>query len=364
MNVIDVTVVGGPDVAAVVEKSAVAGGTVVRISLGNGGPVPAQVQRVAVPIESAPLRQVSAHGWSASDPCPTAVPGAAGIVGAPYVVSDRGTVGWLGSARHRGEVEIQRDGWLLTAWADLAGIIIGPGETLPLDALFVGDDSPDGYGRFAAAWAAELPPLRALPASDVHVLSPGTRPSARAEGVVLVARGVGELASVVAEAGRAGVPAGVVSAPFADGPAPLDLTRPEALTAVADTGRRLHDAGATWVVVVGAAEASTPRPRWGDAAVTPPAALRHGLEALRRGLGPDPVIHVAGGPLSPVAGVADVVDVGPGWSAGPAWLEPVAARLALHGVVWHASPGPMPPDLPGEAQARARELSGLLAVWD
>lgn len=357
------TVVGGPDLAAVVERQAVPGGTVLRVTLGNGGPVPAQVQRVAVPIESVPLRRVSAHGWSAAEPCPTAVPGAAGIVGAPFVVSDRGTVGWLGSARHRGVVEVQRDGWLLTAWADLAGIIIGPGETLPLDPLFVGDDSPEGYPRFAAAWAAELPALRALPASRVEVLSPGVSASARAEGAVLVARRVADLAAVVAEAGRAGVPAGVVSAPFADGPEPLDLTRPEALAAVADTGRRLCDAGATWVIVVGAGDASTPRPRWGDAAVTPPAALRHGLEALRLGLGPEPVIHVAGGPLAPVAGAADVVDAGPGWSAGPGWLEPVGARLPLHGSVWHASPGPVPPDLPTEEHARARELSGPLAVW-
>ncbi|HET9691875.1 MAG TPA: hypothetical protein VFP61_12045, partial [Acidimicrobiales bacterium] len=323
MDVIDVTVVGGPDVAAVVDRS----GPLLRVSLRAGGSVPARVERVAVVVETAPVHRVTAPPWAPDEPGFDGRLAGTDVRG-PWAATDQGCVAWLGAAAHRGEVVVKADGWLVTAWADLGGLVLGPGESIVLDPLWVGGDLPDAVG----AWAEVARPVaapagpRPLAHRAVAVVDPlGPLP---ADGVAATTE-VDALASLAAAApGRAGV----VVDPW---PADADLSRPGAVATVTALGASLAAAGACWVVVRGARRllaAGTAERRWGASSSTPVADLRAGMLALRAGLGPGPVLHLAEAPPATGSGVADVVDTGPG--AAPLWAP-------LDGAVWHAA-GPPP----------------------
>lgn len=324
MDVIDVTVVGGPDVAAEVRRSAADGGTRLDVTLRCGSEVPARLERVAIVVESPPIGAAVALGWDAPDAGAERSGPGIGLVGAPGVVTDRGAIGWLGATAHRGEVALQADGWLVTAWAGLAGLILAPGEAMRLDPLWIGTGTGTeaAADAWAAAWAAEVGPLRDLP-PEVEI-------------------GVG----------------GAVEAPLAA----VDLTSPGTPARLREAGAALLAAGATWVAVTGAAGAVAPGPRWGGASTTPVAALRAALAALRDGLGPGPVLHLAGGPPAAGAGAVDVVDTGPGWPA-PDPLTAPRRRAWLHGRAWWACPGPLGPGVPAPVVSELATLGGTLVRW-
>jgi hypothetical protein len=63
VDIIDTTVIGGPDVAAEVHRAPLGRGRRVDVSLHNGGTVPARIERVGVVIETEPCLRVLEHGW-------------------------------------------------------------------------------------------------------------------------------------------------------------------------------------------------------------------------------------------------------------------------------------------------------------
>ncbi|MCU4183801.1 hypothetical protein K6U06_05470 [Acidiferrimicrobium sp. IK] len=382
MNVIDVTIAGGPDLAAAVEVQDVAGGRSLRLSVANDGPVPATVERVLVPIEIPTTRSVSALGWDRDDPGCQGRPSGALRPGAPALSTDRGAVGWLGAAHHRGHVGLQRDGWLLTACAEMGGVLLGPGERVELDRLWLGPD----LAGYAAAWRAERGEARdvgdvtgavvAVGASSgalaqaaaeveragVALRSPAgpQRPAGVAAGL-LVAAGPSDAETVARAAARRGWGWGLVLAPFGPRGVVLDLSHPDALQAArceaAAVGARRPD----WVVVTGAGEALAAA-EWGRASTTPAAAVHAGLAAVRAGIGPGPVLHVAGGPPAVAAGAAEVIDVGPGWPH-PDPAAAVARRAALHRQAWTASPGALAYGTPEAVLRSLAALSGPRLLW-
>lgn len=223
MDLIDTTVVGGPDVAAAVKVAPLGSGRRIDVTLHNGGHVPARVERVGIVIESEPSGQVLEHGWqswsvvrrcSPADVRPdrAGVPGWAAAVGLAdagraghtvagdhFLVTGRGLVGFLDGRRHLSTVEVQRDGWLLTAWALLDGILLAPGEQFELDPVWVAAGEPATlYREFASRWAsvsgarpAPKPPLGAGWCSWYEYFGQVTPDDARANLRVAAAHGLG-----------------------------------------------------------------------------------------------------------------------------------------------------------------------------
>jgi hypothetical protein len=326
----------------VVERSTTGHGVVLRVAVANDSSVPARPERVAVLVETAAVREVVAPGWDAADPGFEGRP-RTDVTASPWVATDQGCVGWMGAARHRGDVVVKADGWLLTAWADLTGVILWPGERFALDPLWVGSDTD--AAAFAAGWAADAPgSLRPLPADVATVVpSGGPVPS----GGAALALDHADLPRLL-DAGNG--PAGVVVDPW---PADHDLTRPEVAAHLEAVGGWLAACGATWVMVRGAGATLAPLLRWGDAGTTAVAALHDALAALRRGLGDAPVLHLGGGPPAVGAGLCDVVDTGPGWPSADPAAGP-RTRRAADGVVWHACSGPLAPGAPLDVQVACR----------
>jgi hypothetical protein len=369
VNVIDVSILGGPDLAAIVGRTKVAGGVVLQIVVANDGPVPARLREVVVPIESRPIRSLVAHGFGDGDAgAEGSPPDMAPISDSPLLVTDQGTVGWLGATRHRGAVGVQRDGWLLTATADMTGILLGPGERTPLDPLWVGED----LSGYVTAWSEVHGSPRAVAAATGAVVAPGGGSGALDAAVerlssatvgdpMLVAARAPDLDEVATRAGLMGITWGAVIAPFGPPGRPADLSRPEALAAERATTRDLAARMVPWLVIVGAS-AALGRSRWGAASATPVASLRDGLRTLREGIGPDTVLHVADGPPWIMPRLADVVTAGPAWPH-PDVVAAVARRAPLHGTAWNASPGALGYSTPRAVLDELGGLSGPQLLW-
>jgi hypothetical protein len=382
-EVIDVTVVGGPDVGARRRSVPGTGGTRFELELYATAVMPARVERVGVVVEAPPAGALVAFGptgpsavtrhdprrprdptgaWTAPEmPEPALRPG--DVRSDQLIVADGGVVGWLGTGRHDHRVVVQRDGWLLTAWADLGGMILGPGETFALDPLWIGDGPPAvALAAYGEAWAADTTPRRpdlALPRAVWGPGAAGLRANAaavlRASGVGVALARHGDVRSL-AVAADAGLSGGVEIDLTRDLPAgpdggPPDLTRPGTVDQLEGLGNDL--AGhTTYVVVVDRPDPDRPEAPWGSSSTTAPHALRRALEALRHGLGPDPVLHLRGVPLGVAAGMADVVEVGPGLvPPGPVRPDPgdvavaAARRAAVGRALWAAATGPIDPTL-------------------
>jgi alpha-galactosidase len=179
VNIIDVNVVGGPDIRVSETRARLGSGIRMDVTLHNEGPVPAQVDRVGIVIEQAPSGRVLEHGWqswsvvrrcSPDDPrgqrtespawsrsMHLADPGRAGkvVAGDQFLLTEAGLAGFLDCRRHLSTVEIQSDGWLLTAWALLDRVLLTPGEAWPLDPFWLAGGEPaEVYSEFAGHWSA------------------------------------------------------------------------------------------------------------------------------------------------------------------------------------------------------------------
>jgi hypothetical protein len=386
LDVIDVTVVGGPDVGARVASTSVAGGRRLDIELYATADDPALVHRVGVVLETEAIRDVVTHGWLGRSEArrgrigerdcggsplavlPAGTSGPGDVVSHQMIGTDSTTVGWIGTGRHAGVVVV-RDGWLMTAWALLGGgLVLGPGETVAIDPLFLGTGSGGTLAHLAAAWArstgAEVDPA-GLPSTvwsagasvEVTPAVLATLAGIGIEAVVLEPDGV-DGAGIAATARDLGLRPGLridigrTTASSMTGPAAGyrdrpddDLTRPGTTARLRDLGATVAALGVDYVVVDGCSATLT-GPRWGDASVTPTGALRLGLEALRTGLGAGVVLHLADSPLGVAPGVADVVETSPPGGPGGDLTRSAATsarRAPLHGRVWAAATAPLLP---------------------
>jgi hypothetical protein len=417
LDVIDVSIVGGPDVGTRVTTTPISGGRRLDIELYTTADSPALVHRVGVVLETDTVREAVVHGWlgrsearrraaadtgtrrnehpSSGPALPAGTAGPGDLASHQMVATDSGTVGWIGTGRHPAVVVVQRDGWMVTAWALLGGVILGPGETLALDPLVVVPDLDLDAGMvvLAEAWssAADLGPGgRDRRSEGPQHLTLGTAPStvwladrtaatAKAAVATLADLGVGGvvfddpgpdgLDAVLTAAAGAGLrPAIRIDIGRAGGTPGeggiVDLTRPDAATRLETLGAARRAGGIDYVLVDGCSATFAPGARWGDASLSPLRALRIALESLRRGIGPDAVLHLSDAPLAVAPGIADVVEAmppaGPGGDLGRT-AETAHRRRALHGRVWAAATAPLLPedwDAPDPARAPALESIG------
>jgi len=110
----------------------------------------------------------------------------------------------------------------------------------------------------------------------------------------------------------------------------LDTTRPDVQGWLRTLFRTLQDAGFHYFKIDFLFAAAMPGERWAD--VSPVAAYRRGLQAIRAGVGRDFILG-CGAPLLPSAGLVDGMRVGedtaPFWKSGLAPLEGANAYYAL-----------------------------------
>ncbi|NLH49712.1 MAG: alpha-galactosidase [Myxococcales bacterium] len=107
----------------------------------------------------------------------------------------------------------------------------------------------------------------------------------------------------------------------------VDPTHPEVQEWLTDTFATLRGMGWEFFKIDFLYAVSLPAERH-DPSLTRAGALRAGLEAIRRGVGPEPVILGCGCPLGPAVGIADLMRIGP--DVTPRWTNPMRWVLRDH----------------------------------
>ncbi|HEX2041299.1 MAG TPA: glycoside hydrolase family 36 protein [Acidimicrobiales bacterium] len=398
-----VTAVGGLEVVADLVEDG--GGLRLDWSLRNGGRRAVWARRVGVGVPSLP-RQVIEHGWQSWSVVRTCDPldvrperrhmpgwrramylldghGAGHVVaGDQFLVDDAGVTGFLGARHGFGTVVAQPDGGLV-AWALLDGVAIRPGESRPLDSLWLasGDPGPT-YAEYARRWGEEASARASTPAPfgwcswyrfGTTVTPEDVRRQlrpARSHGVEVVQIDDGwqvqigdwdtfspawadGVAPVAGEIRAAGLRAGIWTAPFLAAETSavatrhpewllrdhrgrpiramdhatlwggwavaLDTTHPGVLDHLHATYARLVDEGFD-VHKLDFLYAGALPGRRRDRSVTRAEALRRGLDAVRSGTGDRAFLLGCGCPLGPAVGVVDAMRVSPDTSI--CWAQP------------------------------------------
>jgi hypothetical protein len=389
-----VTAVGGLEVVA----SIVELGSGLRLdwSLRNGGRRAVWARRVGVGVPVSP-RQVLEHGWQSWSVVRTCDPrdvrperrhmpgwrramylldghGAGHVVaGDHFLVDDSGVTGFLGARHAFGTVVAQPDGPLV-AWALLDGVAIRPGESRPLDSVWLAAGDPGAlYAEYARHWGEEASARAKTPAPFAwcswyrfgSVVTPEDvrrqlRP-ARAHGLEVIqiddgwqAR-VGDwdhcsstwsdgVAALAEEIRATGMRAGIWTAPFlvaetstvatrhpewllrdhrgrpiramdhttlwGGWAVALDTTHPGVLDHLRATYARLVEQGFD-VHKLDFLYAGALPGRRHDRSVTRAEALRRGLDAIRSTVGDRAFLLACGCPVGPAVGVVDGMRVSP-----------------------------------------------------
>lgn len=112
----------------------------------------------------------------------------------------------------------------------------------------------------------------------------------------------------------------------------LDLSRPDVLEHIESEFRWLHDVGFEYFKIDFLHAGAVPGRRHGDGTITRVDALKDGLRAIRRAIGPHAFLLGCGAPLGPTIGLLDAMrvseDVAPFWDprlSFPGWPESTVA---------------------------------------
>jgi alpha-galactosidase len=398
-----VTAVGGLEILT----SLVEDGTGLRLdwSLRNGGRRAVWARRVGVGVDASPGR-VLEHGWQSWSVVRTCDPtdvrperrhmpgwrrsmylldgrGAGHLVaGDQVLVDDEGVTGFLGARHCFGTVVAQPEGGLV-AWALLDGVAIRPGESRPLDWLWLAAGDPGAaYAEYARRWGEEASARATTPApfgwcswyrfgnavtpDDVRrQLLPA---QAHHLDVVQIDDGwqaqIGDwqsfspewrdgVAPLADEIRGAGMRAGIWKAPFlvaetsevvtsrpdwllrdhrgrpvramdhaglwGGWAVALDTTHPEVLDHLRATYGGLREQGFD-VHKLDFLYAGALPGRRHDRSATRAQALRRGLDAIRSTLGDDAFLLGCGSPLGPAVGIVDAMRVSPDTAVW--WTQP------------------------------------------
>jgi alpha-galactosidase len=307
------------------------------------------------------------------------------IAGDQFLLTDGGVAGFLDARHHLGTVEAEAGGLALRAMFD--GVPLAPGEERALDPIWLADgDAGIRYSDFASLWGTTAGARISAPAplgwcSWYQYFADVTPGDVRANLEALAGRGfdlvqiddgyqgaIGDwlstapewkegLAGLAHEIRHAGLQPGIWTAPFLLGPdsetlrdhpdwatvheptgypskamynpgnwggwaVALDTTRPDVLEHLRTTYAALVEQGFDYHKIDFCYAAALPARRH-DRTRTRAESLRHGLEAVRDGIGDDAFLLGCGCPFGPAVGVVDAMrvsaDVAPRWAPDNHW---------------------------------------------